>query len=107
MVSCAPVGNRHRAAVCLGDLTNREIENQCRSSESAVKSVVQQLFVRAGVRTRSQLVRMALEGSLGAARELAKRAWNAPPATPAGSPGARGASRASSFANPAIARIIF
>ena len=70
----------------LGGLTNRKIGDNMGLSESSIKSVVQQLFVRAGVRTRSQLVRMALEGSLGAARELVKREGNAPPAaTPAGS----------------------
>jgi DNA-binding NarL/FixJ family response regulator len=53
----------------LGGLTNRKIGDHIGLSESSVKSVVQQLFVRAGVRTRSQLVRAALEGSLGAARE--------------------------------------
>jgi hypothetical protein len=30
-----------------------------------VKNIIQHLFARTGVRTRSQLVRMALEGSLG------------------------------------------
>jgi DNA-binding NarL/FixJ family response regulator len=53
----------------LGGLTNRKIGDQIGLSESSVKSVVQQLFVRADVRTRSQLVRAALEGSLGAAHE--------------------------------------
>lgn len=63
----------------LGGLTNRKIGDNIGLSESTVKSVVQQLFVRAGVRTRSQLVRMALEGSLGAARDLAERALHAMP----------------------------
>jgi two-component system, NarL family, nitrate/nitrite response regulator NarL len=57
----------------LGGLTNRKIGDSMGLSESTVKSIVQHLFVRAGVRTRSQLVRMALEGSLGAARDLVKR----------------------------------
>jgi len=58
----------------LGGLTNRKIGDNIGLSEGTVKSVVQQLFVRAGVRTRGQLVRVALEGSLGAARDLARRA---------------------------------
>jgi DNA-binding NarL/FixJ family response regulator len=56
----------------LDGLTNRKIGDSLGLSESAVKSVVQQLFTRAGVRTRGQLVRMTLEGSLSA-RGLAKR----------------------------------
>jgi DNA-binding NarL/FixJ family response regulator len=61
----------------LGGLTNRKIGDNIGLSEGTVKSVLQQLFLRAGVRTRSQLVRMALEGSLGTVRALAKRAENA------------------------------
>jgi two-component system, NarL family, nitrate/nitrite response regulator NarL len=70
----------------LGGFTNRQIGGNIDLSEGAVKSVVQQLFLRAGVRKRSQLVRMALEGSLGVAREVATRARDAMPAvTPPGS----------------------
>jgi DNA-binding NarL/FixJ family response regulator len=58
----------------LGGLTNRKIGDDIGLSESSVKAVVQQLFVRAGVRTRSQLVRAALEGSLGTAKRLIGRA---------------------------------
>jgi DNA-binding NarL/FixJ family response regulator len=57
----------------LGGLSNRKIGDQIGLSEGSVKAVVQQLFYKSGVRTRSQLVRVALEGSLGTARELAKR----------------------------------
>jgi DNA-binding NarL/FixJ family response regulator len=64
----------------LGGLTNRKIGDGMGLSEGTVKTVVQHLFVRAGVRTRSQLVRMALEGSLGTACGLAKRAPNVMPA---------------------------
>jgi hypothetical protein len=64
----------------LGGLTNRRIGENIGVSESAVKSVVQQLFQKARVRKRGQLVRVALEGSLSAARELAERARNALPA---------------------------
>jgi DNA-binding NarL/FixJ family response regulator len=45
-------------------LTSKEIGIQAGVSESSVKGVVQQLFDKAGVRKRSQLVRAALEGSL-------------------------------------------
>ena len=57
----------------LGGLSNRKIGDNIGLSEGSVKAVVQQLFYKAGVRTRSQLVRVALEGSLGTARELAKK----------------------------------
>jgi DNA-binding NarL/FixJ family response regulator len=60
----------------VGGLTNRKIGDNIGLSESSVKSVVQGLFVRAGVRTRSQLVRMALEGSLGAVPDLRQRNRN-------------------------------
>jgi hypothetical protein len=49
-----------------------------------VKGVVQQLFRKAGVRKRGQLVRVALESSLCEARALAKRARNAIPAVTKG-----------------------
>ncbi len=42
-------------------LSNKEIAVELRISENAVKWVMQQLFEKAGVRTRSQLVRIALE----------------------------------------------
>jgi DNA-binding NarL/FixJ family response regulator len=50
-------------------LTNKEIGAQLGVSESAVKATLQQLFQKARVRTRSQLVRIAIEGSLGTARK--------------------------------------
>ena len=46
--------------VCQG-FTNRQIGTQLRISESASKSSLRQLFEKLGVRTRSQLVRVALE----------------------------------------------
>jgi DNA-binding NarL/FixJ family response regulator len=49
----------------LGGLTNKKIGASMGLSESSVKNIVQRLFGRAGVKTRSQLVRVALEGSLG------------------------------------------
>lgn len=42
-------------------LANKEIAAQVEISESAVKNTLQQLFTKTGVRTRSQLVRVALE----------------------------------------------
>jgi DNA-binding NarL/FixJ family response regulator len=42
-------------------LTNKEIGARLSISESSVKAVLQQLFEKTGVRTRSQLVRIALE----------------------------------------------
>ena len=51
----------------LAGLTNRKIGENLGLSESSVKNVVQRLFSKAGVKTRTQLVRVALEGSLGRA----------------------------------------
>ena len=45
----------------LDGLANKEIAWQLQSSESSVKAVIQELFQKAGVRTRSQLVRIAIE----------------------------------------------
>jgi DNA-binding NarL/FixJ family response regulator len=42
-------------------LTNKEIATQLQVSEGSIKAVMQQLFDKTGVRTRSQLVRIALE----------------------------------------------
>ena len=45
----------------LDGLTNKEIAWQLKVSESSIKAVIQELFNKAGVRTRSQLVRIAIE----------------------------------------------
>ncbi len=45
----------------LDGLTNKEIALNLKVSESSVKAVIQELFHKAGVRTRSQLVRIAIE----------------------------------------------
>jgi len=45
-------------------LANKEIGAKLGVSESAVKATLQQLFQKSGVRTRSQLVRVALESSI-------------------------------------------
>jgi two-component system nitrate/nitrite response regulator NarL len=42
-------------------LANKEIADRLHVSESSVKATLQQLFEKTGVRTRSQLVRVALE----------------------------------------------
>ncbi len=42
-------------------LANKEIAARMNLSESGVKNTLQQLFTKTGVRTRSQLVRVALE----------------------------------------------
>jgi DNA-binding NarL/FixJ family response regulator len=42
-------------------LSNKEIGTRLNVSESSVKAALQQLFQKTGVRTRSQLVRIALE----------------------------------------------
>jgi two-component system nitrate/nitrite response regulator NarL len=42
-------------------LANKQIGDRLQISESAVKASLQQLFAKTGVRTRSQLVRIALE----------------------------------------------
>ena len=42
-------------------LANKEIAARMEISESAVKNTIQQLFAKTGVRTRGQLVRVALE----------------------------------------------
>ena len=57
----------------LGGLTNRDIAESMGISESSVKNILQRLFTRTGVRKRSQLVRLALEGSLGNVRQLAQQ----------------------------------
>lgn len=59
----SPLSAREKA-VLLGVLEghgNKIIAAEMNLSESSVKAVLQQLFARTGVRTRSQLVRLALE----------------------------------------------
>jgi DNA-binding NarL/FixJ family response regulator len=65
------LGDRERSVLLgiLGGLTNKKIGDNIGISESGVKNIVQRLFAKANVKTRSQLVRVALEGSLGAVRE--------------------------------------
>jgi len=53
-------------------LTNKEIAHNIGASQSSVKATLQRLFEKTGVRTRSQLVRIAIERSLEPARKTAK-----------------------------------
>jgi DNA-binding NarL/FixJ family response regulator len=50
-------------------LTNKEIAGELGVSEGAIKATLQQLFQKTRVRTRSQLVRIALETSLVGVRK--------------------------------------
>ena len=58
-----PLSPRERAVLngVFEGLANKEIAANLAISESSVKAVMQQLFDKTGVRTRSQLVRIALE----------------------------------------------
>jgi two-component system, NarL family, nitrate/nitrite response regulator NarL len=58
-----PLSSRERAVLksVFEGLTNKEIAALLEISESSVKAVLQQLFDKTGVRSRSQLVRIALE----------------------------------------------
>lgn len=61
--SSQPLNPRERAVLkaVFEGFTNKEIAGQLNISESSVKAAMQQLFDKTGVRTRSQLVRIALE----------------------------------------------
>lgn len=52
---------RQVLALVFEGLANKQIADRLQISESAVKSALQQLFGKTGVRTRSQLVRIVLE----------------------------------------------
>ena len=60
-----PLSERERSVLksILEGLTNKETAGKLHLSEGYVKNVIQQLFDKTGVRTRSQLVRIALENS--------------------------------------------
>jgi two-component system, NarL family, nitrate/nitrite response regulator NarL len=59
-----PLTNREQQVLegIFEGLTNKEIAARLGVSESAIKATLQQLFDKLNVRTRSQLVRVALEG---------------------------------------------
>jgi two-component system, NarL family, nitrate/nitrite response regulator NarL len=67
-----PLEDREREVLrgILEGLSNREIGDQMSLPESRVKNLVLRLFSKASVRTRSQLVRVAMDGTWEAAREL-------------------------------------
>jgi DNA-binding NarL/FixJ family response regulator len=50
-------------------LSNKEIAHKIGASQSSVKATLQRLFEKTGVRTRAQLVRIAIERSLETARQ--------------------------------------
>jgi two-component system, NarL family, nitrate/nitrite response regulator NarL len=58
-----PLTERQREVLhgILDGLTNKEIASKLEASESSIKAVIQELFHKAGARTRSQLVRIAIE----------------------------------------------
>ena len=58
-----PLNNRESDVLRLlvQGLANKEIASRLDISESAVKNTIQQLFAKTDVRTRAQLVRVALE----------------------------------------------
>jgi DNA-binding NarL/FixJ family response regulator len=62
-----PLNTRERSVLkaVFEGLTNKEIAANMLISESSVKAVLQQLFEKTGVRTRSQLVRIAIEQHAG------------------------------------------
>ena len=49
-------------------LTNKEIAHKIGASQSSIKATLQRLFEKTGVRTRAQLVRIAIERSLETVR---------------------------------------
>jgi two-component system, NarL family, nitrate/nitrite response regulator NarL len=67
----APASDQHRSKLTERErkvlsfvfegLANKQIADRLQISETAVKASLQQLFAKTGVRTRSQLVRVALE----------------------------------------------
>lgn len=65
--SARPLTERQREVLSgiLEGLANKEIAWNLKISESSVKAVIQELFHKAGVRTRSQLVRIAIEKHAG------------------------------------------
>jgi two-component system, NarL family, nitrate/nitrite response regulator NarL len=66
------LGEREQAVLqgIVDGLSNRKIGDQMGVSESKIKAILQSLFSKAGVRTRSQLVRIALQRSRQAVSEV-------------------------------------
>jgi DNA-binding NarL/FixJ family response regulator len=76
--SSGPLEDRERDVLwgILQGLSNRKIGDTMGLRESGVKNIVQRLFGKAGVNTRGQLVRVALEGWLGLGQEFIKHQAN-------------------------------
>lgn len=55
---------RRILSLLLEGFSNKQLSTELLVSESAVKAALQQLFAKTGVRTRSQLVRIAIEDQL-------------------------------------------
>lgn len=72
-----PLTPRERQVLCgvFNGRTNKEIAHKLGVSESLVKAFVQQLFVKAGVRSRAQLVRAAVERYWKELEEGCEGAW--------------------------------
>jgi DNA-binding NarL/FixJ family response regulator len=60
---------RHVLEGVLDGLTNKAIAGLVGVSEGAAKAILREIFRKAGVRRRSQLVRVALTGSAGTAAD--------------------------------------
>jgi two-component system, NarL family, nitrate/nitrite response regulator NarL len=63
----------------IGGLSNRKIASDNGVSENVIKNIVQRLFRKAGVKSRSQLVRVALSGSAPATDDAHGRLPSSPP----------------------------
>jgi len=63
-------------------LTNKQIGAEVGASEAAIKSTLQHLFRKTHVRTRAQLVRVALERGLGDVATSGSPASSTPPSSP-------------------------
>jgi DNA-binding NarL/FixJ family response regulator len=72
-VSGEPLSDREQKVLLgvLDGLPNRKIGANLGISESSVKNVIQHLFARTRVRTRSQLVRIALEATVCTVQQIA------------------------------------
>ena len=73
-----PFTPRERQVLCgvFSGRTNKEIAHKLGVSESLVKAFVQQLFRKAGVRSRAQLVRAAVERYWKELEDGCEGVWN-------------------------------
>ncbi|MGD0295635.1 MAG: response regulator transcription factor [Bryobacteraceae bacterium] len=73
-----PLTPRERQVLCgvFSGRTNKEIAHKLNVSESLIKAFVQQLFRKAGVRSRAQLVRAAVERYWKELEEDCEGTWN-------------------------------